>query len=216
MPTKEELENLVEKKVRPIVEKAMQDYLGVTIAEIESDISDKLKRSPLIDFEIDTKIPFKSAKKAFKRAYISKLLKLYSGNISDVANSSGLDRRSIHRLVIELKIKIDNFRKEISSDYVKQAAVQNIVEKAVDPYKSALNPDKLKTFYEHAPSISKNIVRELPVHPLTFLAAEREFERAYLKKALEENNHNISETARKIKLRFETLHRKLKALNLSP
>jgi DNA-binding NtrC family response regulator len=216
MPTKEELENLVEKKVRPIVEKAMQDYLGVTIAEIESDISDKLKRSPLIDFEIDTKIPFKAAKKAFKRTYISKLLKLYSGNISDVANSSGLDRRSIHRLVIELRIKVDAFRKELKADYVKQAAVQTIVEKAVDPYKSALNPDRLKTFYEHAPSISKNIVRELPVHPLTFPAAEREFERAYLKKALEENNHNISETARKIKLRFETLHRKLRILNLSP
>jgi len=216
MTTKEELENLVEKRVRPILERAMQDYLGITIAEIESDISDKLKRSPLIDFEIDTKIPFKSAKKSFKRAYVSKLLKLHSGNISDVAKTSGLDRRSIHRLVIELKIKIDHFRKEISQDYVQQAAVQNIVEKAVDPYKSALNPEKLKTFYEHAPSISKNILRELPAHPLAFPVAEREFERAYLKKALEENNHNISETARKIKLRFETLHRKLKALNLLP
>ena len=81
MPTKEELENLVEKKVRPIVEKAMQDYLGITIAEIESDISDKLKRSPLIDFEIDTKISEllkDENKKKFDENHLLVLFKMYN------------------------------------------------------------------------------------------------------------------------------------------
>ncbi len=215
MTTKQELENLVEKRVKPIVEKAMHDFLGVTITEIESDISDKLKRSPLIDFEIDTKIPFKKAKKAFKKIYLTRLLKLKSGNISDVARISGLDRRSIHRLVIELKIKIEQFRKELEkTEYTKHEAVQNIVEEAVDTYKSALNPTKLKEFYRHAPSISKNIARELPTAPLPLSIAEKEFEKAYLKKALKENKNNISKTAKKIGLRFETLHRKLKTLKL--
>ena len=44
--------------------------------------------------------------------------------------------------------------------------------------------------------------------------AEREFEKKYLKAALQENDNNISKTARKIGLRFETLHRKLKSLGL--
>lgn len=215
MATKQELENIVEKRVKPIVEKAMHDFLGITIAEIESDISDKLKRSPLIDFEIDTKIPFKKAKKAFKKAYLTRLLQSRSGNISDVAKISGLDRRSVHRLIIELKIRIEQFRNELAkAEYTKHEAVQNIVEETVETYKSALNPEKLKTFYKNAPSISKNIARELPKSPITLSEAEKEFEKIYLKKALEENSSNISKTAKKIGLRFETLHRKLKSLRL--
>lgn len=215
MATKHELENIVEKRVKPIVEKAMHDFLGVTIAEIQSDISDRLKRSPLIDFEIDTRIPFKKAKKVFKKIYLTRLLQSRSGNISDVAKISGLDRRSVHRLIIELKIKIEQFRKELEkAEYTRHEAVQNIVETALDAYKSALNPEKLKTFYEHAPSISKNIARELPKSPLSLFEAEAEFEKAYLRRALKENNRNISRTAKKIGLRFETLHRKLKQLGI--
>ena len=41
-----------------------------------------------------------------------------------------------------------------------------------------------------------------------------EFEKRYLQKALIENNHNIAIVARKIKLRYETLHRKLRSLGL--
>jgi DNA-binding NtrC family response regulator len=40
------------------------------------------------------------------------------------------------------------------------------------------------------------------------------FEVQYFKKALKENKDNISKTARKIGLRYETLHRKLKSLGL--
>ncbi|MBD3361355.1 hypothetical protein GF358_01030 [Candidatus Woesearchaeota archaeon] len=215
MPTKQELENLVKKRVKPIVEKAMHDYLGVTIAEIESDISDRIKYTPLLAFEIDTKIPFKRAKKQFKKTYLSRLLKQKQGNITDVAKISGLDRRSVHRLILELKIKIENFRNELKNqEYTKHEAVQNIVEESINTYKSSLNPNKLKEFYKHAPSISKNIARELPKEPLNLSKAEKEFEKAYLKKALKENNNNISKTAKKIGLRFETLHRKIKQLNI--
>jgi len=215
MTTKQELENLVEKRVKPIVEKAMHDYFGVTIAEIESDISDKIKHNPLLDFEIDTKIPFKKAKRQFKKTYLSRLLKQRSGHITDVARISGLDRRSVHRLILELRIKVENFRKELkNAEYTKHEAVQNIVEDAVETYKSALNPNKLKEFYRHAPSISKNIVRELPKAPVTLSAAEKAFEKAYIKKALKQNNNNISKTAKKIGLRFETLHRKIRALKI--
>jgi DNA-binding NtrC family response regulator len=40
------------------------------------------------------------------------------------------------------------------------------------------------------------------------------FEKQYFEKALKENKGNVSKTARKIGLRYETLHRKLKKLGL--
>ena len=49
---------------------------------------------------------------------------------------------------------------------------------------------------------------------MTFKQAEQEFEKSYINKALEENNSNISQTARKIGLRFETLHRKIRKLGI--
>ena len=212
MATKTELEEIVKKRVKPLVEDAMHKFLGITISEIEEDISDKLKTS-LLDFEINTKIPFKKAKKAFKKAYLARLLKTYSGNISDIAKASGIDRRSIHRMIIDFKIKIEQFRQQLKPEYVKHAAVQSIVQKAFDTYKPSINPKKFKDLYEHAPLISRNIVKELPKKPLTFKQAEKEFEKEYLIQALKEHK-TITKTAKKIGLRFETLHRKLKSLNL--
>jgi DNA-binding NtrC family response regulator len=50
--------------------------------------------------------------------------------------------------------------------------------------------------------------------PPTLKDAEEEFEKRFIVKALEENNFNVSKTSRKIGLRYETLHRKMKALGL--
>jgi DNA-binding NtrC family response regulator len=41
-----------------------------------------------------------------------------------------------------------------------------------------------------------------------------EFEKTYIKKALEENKGNVSKTAAKIGLRYETLHRKIKKMDI--
>jgi DNA-binding NtrC family response regulator len=211
----EKLEKLIDEKVRPIVEEAMQKYLGVTVSEIEQDISDKIKKSPLIEFDIDTSIPFKQAKKSFKKKYINRLLQLNLGNVAEVARVSGLDRRSVHRLITELSIDPDKFRHILMRGaYVKRAEVKNIIESSVEHYKSALNPDKYSAFYEHVPKISEDIAKELPAAPLPIKEAERQWEKKFLAKALEENNHNISQTAKKIGIRFETLHRKLKSLGL--
>ena len=98
----EELEKIIDKKVKPLVEEAMQKHLGITISEIEADISDKLKKAPLLEFEVDTKIPFKQAKKNFKKKYLTRLLQLNLGNVAEVARIARIDRRSIHRLIAEL------------------------------------------------------------------------------------------------------------------
>jgi len=215
MVEKDQLEKMIDAKIKPLLEGAMQKHLGITVNEIEHDISDKLKKSPLLEFDINTSVPFKAAKKQFKRDYINRLLQLNLGNVAEVARVSGIDRRSVHRLITELGIDPDKFREVLlRSAYVKQAEVKNIIESSLENYKGVLNPEKYQTFYEHAPDLSKDIIRELPESPLPMKDAEKEWEKKFLQKALSENDNNISKTAKKIGLRFETLHRKLKSLGL--
>jgi len=211
----DKLEKMIEGKVKPIVESAMQKYLGVTISEIEHDISDKLKKSPLLEFDVNTHLPFKQAKKEFKRAYIRRLLQLNLGNVAEVARIAGLDRRSIHRLMQELQIEADEFRRVLMrGSYVKQTEIKNIIESSLEQYRGAIHPDKYESLYDHAPDISRNIVKELPERPLPLKDAIQAFEKKFLRKALREADGNISRAAKRIGLRFETMHRKLKALGL--
>lgn len=209
------IEKALDERVKPLLAEAMHKFLGISVDEIKSDISDKIKKSPLIDYMIDTSIPFKKAKKDFKKYYISKMLMLHFGNISEVAKILELTREALHRAVKELKIDPNEYRRELfRKDYIKEIKIKDILEKTFDTYKSSLNPEKLEQMYQNLPLLSKNIVKELPDDELTLKEAERKFERRFLKKALEENKDNISKAAKRIGLRFETLHRKLKKLGL--
>lgn len=203
-----ELEKLVDSRVKPLLEQAMHEKLGVTIAELETDISDRLKRSWEV---VDVSLPFKQAKKKFKREYVAKLLRLKLGNVADVAKIANVDRRSIHRLISEGNIPVEQLREQ--AEYVKQIAVQDIIQESLEQYKSSLNPMKYQALYKSAPKLSKDIIREIPEEMKSLKDAEAEFETEYFRKALSESK-NISQTARKIGLRFETLHRKLKKLKL--
>ena len=191
----------------------MHKYLGMTIAEIESDISDKLKQTTFFEFTIATSLPFKKAKKLFIKHYLARLCRLRFGNVSDIANIAGVDRRSVHRLVNNLKLNVKEFRNE-PADYVKKSAVEDIIKEVITPYKQSINAAKFKALYKQAPSLSADIAKELPDLEISLKDAEIEFEKRYFQKALEENHGNISATARKIGLRFETLHRKIKSLGL--
>jgi len=209
-----QLEKIVQSKVKPLLDVAMHQKLGITINELGTDISDRLQQSALLEYNIDTSLPFKEAKKKFKRQYVAKLLQLSFGNVADVARIAKIDRRSIHRLIAEAKIEVEQFREQMERNYVKELAVQDIIQSALEGYKDALNPTKYEALYKEAPALSKNIAKELPESPKTLKDAEREFEQEYLAQVLKSNDHNISKTARKIGLRFETLHRKLKSLGI--
>lgn len=207
-----ELERIVQTKIKPLIDDAMHKNLGITVTELESDISDRIKHG-ILDF-VDTSILFKQAKRQFKHQYIARLLQLHTGNVEDVAKAAGVDRRSIHRFVAQMRLEVKKLRESPIRNYVKEAAVQSIIQGALENYRSALNPIKYQAMYAQAPQLSKNIVDSLPEVPKTLAQAEAEFEKQYLQKALKENNNNISKTARKIGLRFETLHRKLKSLGI--
>lgn len=215
MTDRESLDKVIREKVKPIVDEAMHRFLGMTVNEISGDISDKLKKSPLLEFEVDTSLSFKKAKDLFRRQYIIRLLQTHYGNISIVAKVAGLDRRSIHRLIRRLKIDSERFRKDLMKpEYVRQEVVATMIEHTLDEYKEIINPKKLEEAYKNVPDLSKDIVKELPEAPLTLKDAEREFEKKYLEVVLSENKGNISQTARQIKLRYETLHRKMKELGM--
>jgi len=212
----EELEKVIEERIKPILEDAMSKYLGITVDEIEEDITDKIKSRPLLDFPITTNVPFKDAKKHFKKHYLSKLLRMTGGNIQDASKLAGLDRRSIHRLIVELKIEVDDIRESSPKiAYIREQAMRGIIEHTLDSYKKIIVPERLEEMYNHTGEITQNILKQLPDRIVTLKRAEQDFEREYIKQALEENNHNISKTARKIDIRFETLHRKMKTLGLN-
>jgi DNA-binding NtrC family response regulator len=212
---KEELEEVLKKRVKPILDTAMEKFIGAKVVDIETDIADRLMSGPLFEFEINIALGFKKAKKLFKRTYLVTLLEMHLGNVSKVAEVAGIDRRSIHRMLIEMKIKPEKFRGAISrSAYMKEEAVKDIIEDTLDNYKRVINPDRLEKMYKHVTDISKDIVKELPSAPLTMKEAEREFEKQFILKALKQSKFNITKTAKKIGLRFETLHRKMKVLGI--
>ena len=68
--------------------------------------------------------------------------------------------------------------------------------------------------YKNVDSVSKDILDELPEKTVTLKQAEELFEKEYLSKALALNDGNVTKTAKKIGLRYETLLRKLKSLGL--
>ena len=204
------LDTVVEKKIKPMLDEAMRRYLGVRIEELTTDVSDRLRRSALLDIPVDVNVPFKKAKLAFKKNYLIRLLQLHFGNIAEVARLSGVDRRSVHRLVRQSQVG-ERARKELHRrDFYVSDEVSTIIQESAEHYKGSLAPEKYRAFYDQVPIMGKVIAKELPLELPTLEQAERAWERRYFEAALKEFGPSPVAVARKIGLRYETLHRKLK------
>ncbi len=204
------LEKVISDRVQPILDDAMVKYLGVTIREINADISDKLLKNPLFEFEVNTRLPYRKAKEEFRKIYLARLLRLNFGNVSAVAAIAGIDRRSIHRLIKRYALRPDQHRKDmLSGQYIKAEAVHTIIEQTIDQYRDVLRPERLQALYSNLDGISREIIKELPEEPLTLKEAEKEFQRRYLIKVMQEERVT-SRAAKRLGIRYETLHRKLK------
>lgn len=103
----------------------------------------------------------------------------------------------------------------IKTKYYQKEAVDAILKDTLDNYRQIIVPERLKKMYKNVDKLSSEIVEELPPVEMSWEEAEREFEKRYLEKALKENKGNISLTAKKIGLRYETLHRKLKKIGMN-
>jgi DNA-binding NtrC family response regulator len=209
------LELVIRKRVKPIITSKMHEVLGVTIEELNEDITEKLQKNPLLDFPIDTSMPFKQAKKKFKKQYLRRVLQIYYGNVSEAAKVVDMDRRTLHRIAKEEGIEVKGIRQKMAKVYhIKEHAISGVIEETLDQYKGVIHPEKLDNAYHHVSDVSKEIMESLPEKPPTLKEAEEEFEKRFLKKALQEHNKNITRTAAKIGLRYETLHRKAKKYGL--
>lgn len=211
------IDEVIDSKIKPLLDSAMQRYLGVTIDEIRADITDKLKHGPFFEFSLNTDKPYKKAKEMLRAQFLTRLLRRHFGNVSITAKIAGLDRRSMHRLIERHDIDVERFREEMTKrSYLKQTAIATLLEQTIDTYKPALNKDRLDDLYGNLEGISKDIVEVLPENEMTLEDAEREWEKRYLTYHLEAKEWNISQAARAIGLRYETLHRKIKEFGLTP
>ena len=206
-----DLEKQIQRKqiIVPVVEQAMHDFLGVKVDEINQDISNKLIEGKL-DFEINVNIPFKQAKELFKRSFIIKLLQMTSGNMSEAAKIADIDRRHIHRLVQKYKVDVDFFRNQAkySEQEEKKQYVREVIGETLQKYE--LTKDKSKKVNEKT---AKNIADKMPDMRMTLKEALKLFEKEYFKKALEEFS-TLGKTAKSLGIRYETLIKKIKRLNL--
>ena len=194
-------------RIEPVIEATVRGVLGFQLPTLTQDITTMLSRSPIA--RIDTTIPFKHAKREFKKEFLARLLSTF-GNVTEVSRIAGLKRESVHRLIKQLRVETDGDLRH----YMKVNVVKNIIGDCIDMYRTSLHPEKVRVMYGHLPALSEQVVNELPDELMSMDDAEEEFERAYLAAALHDHDGNISATARTIGLRFETLHRKLKKLGV--
>jgi len=207
------LEETIKEKISPLVEGIMEKSWGVSIPKLESDLTDKLK-NPQLDIYVPLNLSFQEAKKIFKREFLKRELRVHLGNISQLAKTLDLDRRSIHRAISDLKIDVKDLRiEEKALDKYKEAVIDKTIRSALSEYKDLIKPSKMQQFYDEVPHLSRNIAKFLPHQDMTWKEAERDFERQFIRHALKDSI-SLAETARNINIRPETLHRKIKKLGL--
>ena len=212
--TTNNLEETLKEKISPLLEESMERHWGITIPQLESDITDKLSK-PAFHFYIPVNLSFKEAKKAFKAEFIKRELKLHRGNVSNLAKTLGIDRRSVHRVIKYFEIDVAGVRTaSLEPEEERQDFVDQTIRTALDKYKELIQPQKMEQMYGQLSHLSRNIAKVLPHQELTWKEAEREFEKQFLEHVLKESNQDISKTAKKIKIRTETLYRKIKKLGV--
>ena len=209
---KKNLEATLKEKVLPLVEEQLAKHWGVTIPQLEADITDQLKQEDSL-FYISPHTPFREARKQFKAAFLRRELRSHQGNISQLARALEIDRRSLHRVIKDLELDIHELRQKEMEDE-QQVRIDQRLRTAFDQYKELIQPQKLEKMYEEIPALSRNIAKMLPQQHLTWDEAEREFEQQFFEQALKEHHGSIAQAARCTKLRAETVHRKIRKLQV--
>ncbi len=219
MKSKKDLEEAIKDKVAPLLEETMEKSWGLTIPKLEADISDRLT-NPQLNIYVPLGLTFSQAKKAFRKEFLKRELRLHQGNISHLAKTLEVDRRSIHRAIKGLEIKSKEFKIRWDEKDEKEKHQEEIIDQTIraglEQYRELIQPQKMEQLYREVPTLSRNIVKFLPYPDWTWQDAEREFEKQFFLQALEEHHWKISETAAKLGIRAETLHRKVRRLGLRP
>jgi DNA-binding NtrC family response regulator len=212
---KKDLELVLDKKVKPLIQDATTRFLGVSIDKLNEDITSTLSKSSFGDIKVNYSLAYKKSKKQYKKDFLSRILVLNLGNISEAAKLLGVDRRTLHRLIKEFDIDVNKIKQDLLKPYpIKVSALSGAIEEVLDDYRTVLHPKKLEEMYKNVHHLSEDILKDLPETKITMKQAEEMFEKDYFKYHLKIHEHNISKTAKVIGIRFETLHRKMKKLSI--
>ena len=212
--SKKDLEETVKEKVSPLLKETMKKHWGITIPQFNEEFTDRLI-NPQLNIYVPSNLSFSAAKKVFKAEFLKRELRLQKGNISQLAKVLGIDRRSVHRVIKRLGINIESVRDKVKSeeDY-QQDFVDQALRSTLDQYKEVIQPQKMEKMYQEVETLSRNIAKVVPHQDITWKEAEREFEKQFLGHSLKENKGEIKKAAEKLKIRVETLHRKIKKLGI--
>ncbi len=192
----------------------MSKNWGISIPKLEADITDKLMK-PLLDIYIPLRKTFSEAKKVFRTEFFKKELKFHLGNVSQLAKTLGLDRRSIHRTIKNLDIDTEELRQQKNTpEENHEIIIDQTLRNTLEAYEEIIQPQKMEKMYENLRSLSRNIAKVIPHRDISWKEAEHEFEKVFLIYALRENEWNVAKTSQRIEIRVETLHRKMKKWGL--
>lgn len=208
------LEVALDSKIKPLISISTSKVIGKSIEKLNEDISTKIKQIIFGNITIDIEIPFKDAKREFKKEFLTNLIKKNCGNVSEVARLAEIDRRSVYRLIDYDPLR--KTREELPKiSYIKQAEMGSAIEDAVNGFKDIIPRRHMMDFYEEIPKLCEEILRGFNDESITLKEAEEEFEKKYFSAALIKFDYDISRTAVHIGLRYETLHRKIKNLGIA-
>ena len=213
MKKRSDLEETLKEKVSNLLEETMEKTWGLSIPKIGSDISDKVFSSS-IDLYIPQHLSFNKAKKVFQKEFLKKQLMLHLGNVSQLAKSLEINRRSIHRVLKDLHLKKENVLENFTTFKNEETRMGNLIRSTLDQYKELIQPQKMEKIYEQLPLLSRNLADTMPHQDRTWREAEQEFEKQFLEHALSQNKWSVAKTSEAINLRSETVHRKIKKLGI--
>ncbi len=212
--SKKDLEATIKEKVAPLLEETLEKSFGVVIPQMEQDITDRLSQ-PVMNIYVPLVASYKEAKKRFRQEFLRRELLLKRGNVSHLAKMLGVDRRSVHRAIKELKIDVEGLRDEGEGEMkYKEQVVDQTIRGALEQYKSIFHPARMEDLYKDVPLLSKHIAQVLPLEQLSLKEAEREFERQFFLHHVEAEKGNLKVAAKELGLRVETLQRKMKKLGI--
>ena len=208
------LEETIKGRVALLLEETMEKSWGIYVPQVQSDLTDKLQHQLPLKFYVPTASSFQEAKRKFKSEFLKNQLHLHNGNISQLAKFIGIDRRSVHRAIRGLDLQLDEVRREHNAGSPQEKIINQTIRFTLEGYKDIIQPQKMEKMYQELPNLTKSIARYLPLEELTWKEAEREFERQFLVQALRERQGNVPKTAQELKIRPETLYRKIKKLEI--
>ncbi|MBU1111632.1 MAG: helix-turn-helix domain-containing protein [archaeon] len=212
---KKSLEEAIKEKVLPLISETMEKHWGLVVPKIEEDISDRLSQSK-ISIHIHFDLTFLEAKRRFKEEFLRRELFKHRGNISNMAKFLGINRRSVHRAIKELGIDVDRLElKQYQLNRDQEQKVNQTIRTSLDQYKGLIQEEKIELIYHDLPKLSRDIAFSLPEQEMTWKQAEHEFETEYFQWHLREAKGNVKLIAKKIKMRPESVSRKLARLGLS-